>query len=176
MFFKDSLTLLSEVAAADLGRDTEFRINESTIINNYEEIEEVNEEVVYGPQMVPVLNIGGDLLTEMQYLAPYFMNNPIETVEEALDDIAAANNLPPKSVGLLVESQECVTDMIDQAIAKSKGAGSNMLKKVAKGESLVDRLKKNGYKVKKKKSPGKSPGVICPKCGKKNCVCKKKKK
>jgi hypothetical protein len=151
MFFKDSLSLLAECAAIDLSANTEMAVNESQIISAYSSIEEASEEVVYAPEMVPVVRVGNDLLTEMQYLAPYIQNNDISSVAEALDNIAEANNLPPKSIGLLVESQECVTDMIDQAIAKSDNAGKKMLGKVKKGEGLIEKLKKKGFTVKKKK-------------------------
>jgi hypothetical protein len=167
MLFKDPITLLAECAAADIGRSTETAVTESQIISTYASIEEASEEVIYAPEMVPVVKVGNDFLTEMQYLAPYIQNNGISSVAEALDNIAEANNLPPKSVGLLVESQECVTKMIDEALDKSKVAGSKVLGKIKKGEGLIDKLTKGGYKVKKKKSVKEGKGCDnCPKSSK----------
>lgn len=152
MFFKDNMTLLAECAVADLGRNTETLVKESRIISSYDAIEEAAEEIVYAAEMVPVTRVGNDLLTEMQYIAPYMQNNEITSVAEALNNIARANGLPDKSVGLLVESQECVTRMISEALKKGKSTGDAMLAKVKKGESLIDKLKTKGFTVKKKKS------------------------
>lgn len=167
MFFSDNVSLLAECAANDLSANTEMAVSESQVISAYSTIEEASEEISYGPEMVPVIKVGNDFLTEMQFLAPYIQNNGITSVAEALDNIAEANNLPEKSVGLLVESQGCVCDMIDQAIAKSTGAGKKMVEKVKKGESLIEKLKNKGYKVKKKKSVKESKcGKDCGKSGK----------
>jgi hypothetical protein len=52
--------------------------------------------------------------------------------------------------------------MIDESLDKSKVAGSKMLGKIKKGEGLIDKLTKGGYKVKKKKSV--KEGKACEGC------------
>ena len=183
MTYKDSLTLLAEAADFDIANSAETAINESSILSTYEDIDEINEEVSYPAEMVPVVGIDGEAFTEMQYLAPFMTNNDITSVEEALDILAEVNNLPAKGVGLLVESQECVTDKINEALGKSKKAHKNILDKIARGEKLTGKLKKDGYKVKKKKSSKhksakskrkyitKEGKQVCPECGKYPCEC-----
>lgn len=187
MFFKDPITLLAECAEADLNYNLETTIEESKIISAYDKIEELEEEVNYAAEFVPVMKIADNYYTEMQYLAPYMQNNDIRNVAEALNNIAEANNLAPKEVGLIVESQDCVTDKINEALGKKN---TKFLGKVKKGEDLVSKLKSNGFKVKKKKSSKKESGLLeaknkkknkkavkyCPECGLpiNECKCSKK--
>ena len=130
------------------------------------------------------MKIDGEFYTEMQYIAPYMQNNDIANIAEALDNIAYANNLNKHAVGLIVESQECVTSKIKEALANKN---FKFLGKVKKGEDLASRLKSNGFKVKKKKSSkNESTGFIeseskkgvkcCPECGLPiaECTCGKK--
>ena len=183
MTYKDSLTLLAEAAEIDIAATAEGAINESAVLSRYDDIEEISEEVSYPAEAVPVIGINGEAFTEMQYLAPFMTNNDITSVEEALDIIANANSMQPKSVGLLVESQECVTDKINEALGKGKKAHKSVLDKITKGEKLTSKLKKDGYNVKKKKSKkhksakGKRKYItkegkqVCPECGKYPCEC-----
>ena len=153
--FKDAMSLLAECAVQDLSVNTEGAIKESTIRSTYSNIPEVSEESVFEAQMVPVQKIGEDYMVEAYSIYPFMNSYGIKAMSEALDYVAEANNLPPKSVGLLIESQECVTDMIDCAITAAKESGNQKQKtgalaKVGKVEKLADALQKAGYKVKKK--------------------------
>lgn len=147
-YIKDPTTLLVECAGRDLVNDTETTLRESAILSTYQSIEECAEDPTYSAAIVPVMKIGNDYLTEMNYLYPYMHNCGISSISEALDDVAAANRLAPHTVGLLVESQEYVTGMINEALGKNKNKALN---KVSKAEKLVDDLKKKGFPVKKKK-------------------------
>ena len=153
MLFKDPITLLAECADYDLNANIELSIDEAQLLSAYSNIEEVTEEVHYAPEMVPVINIAGEYYTEMQYIAPYMQANKINSVAEALNNIARANSLDEQAVGLLIESQECVTDKINEALGKKN---TKFLGKVKKGEELAEKLKKNGFNVKKKKSCSKN--------------------
>lgn len=175
MLFKDSITLLAEAAEFEINNSAETAINESVVMSTYDNIEELSEEVQYPAEFVPVVKIRDEFFTEMQYLAPFMQNNGIASVEEALDTISVANGFEPKTVGLLVESQECVTDKINEALKKGGAKGKrNFLAKLGKGEKLTGKLKKDGYKVKKKKSSRKKKSYkgkvtegkkCCPECG-----------
>ena len=153
-YIKEPLSLLAECAMTDMRTDTESLYTESQIKTAYNSVDEiVNEDFKWGADTVPVMTFkDGTMLTEMNYLAPYMRDNEITSVEEALNDVATANRLQPKQVGLLVESQECVDSMIDQAIAKGGKQKTKTFDKLFKGQSLIDKLKKKGYPVKKKKS------------------------
>jgi enolase len=108
--------------------------------------------------------------TEMNFLHPFMKSNNIKTITEALDEVARANRLPVKSVGLLIEAENTV----DANIAKAIESGNckkkeSALAKVSKAVGIADKLKKNGYDVKKKKP------TKCPECGQINCSCTSKK-
>ena len=156
-YIKDTMSILAECAAMDLGTSKTSVIKESEVRSSYSSIEEASEEFTIGGEMVPVFRVGEDLLTEANLLAPYMRSNNIKSIAEALDNVAEANGLAKHSVGLMIESQECVTDMIEKACEKAKSTGNNKVKdavlsKVDKATDLVDKLKKSGYPVKKKKS------------------------
>ena len=162
MFFKDPITLLAECAEADINSNVELSINEAQIVSAYNNIEELEEEVNYAAEFVPVINIKGSYYTEMQYLAPYMSNNNIRNVAEALNNIAEANNLAPTEVGLIVESQDSVTAKINEALGKKN---TKFLGKVKKGEDLISKLKNKGFDVKKKKSKKAVKEKCCKECG-----------
>lgn len=157
-FVKDPISLLLECSEADLLRDTKSAIKESTIVSSYNKIEELSESVVYTPEMVTIVKIGNEYYTEMNFLQPYMKSNGIKSIAEALNDVAVSNNLAPKSVGLLIESKESVTDKIKDAIKSNNTKKKNAaLDKTKKAEELVDKLKGDGFKVKTKKDEGCNP-------------------
>jgi len=176
LFVSNPLDVLIEAASNDIMTNTSSYVRESQVLSRYEDLEEVSEDLNINEHMVPVIAIDGEFFTEMQYLAPFMECSGVRSVAEALDIVSKANNLPPRSIGLLVESQECVTQMIEKALGKGPKSKEKAVEKVAKAESLIDGLKKKGVKVKKKKSSGdikKKKGKLCPKCGKNPCKCKK---
>ena len=157
-FVKDPISLLLECSEADLLRDTKSAIKESTIVSNYNKIEELSESVVYTPEMVTIVKIGNEYYTEMNFLQPYMKSNGIKSIAEALNDVAISNNLAPKSVGLLIESKGSVTDKIKDAInSKNTKKKNAALDKTKKAEELVDKLKDDGFNVKTKKDEGCNP-------------------
>lgn len=150
-FIKDPYALFVEAASSDLEANTEGAIMESTIRKRLNSIEEVAEDLVITAEMVTVIHTGNDFLVEMNNLAPYMKTNEIKSVAEALDNIAWVNNLPPKSVGLLTESDGYIQAMLEKA-GKSKASKNKILEKISKATDISEKLKKDGYKVKKKKT------------------------
>lgn len=168
-FVKDSLSLLIEASASDLNYSTTKVMKESTVRSGYASIEEVSESVVYGPEIVPVVQIGNEFFTEMNFLHPFMKTNRINSIAEALNMVARANGLREGAIGLLIESEKGV----DECIGKALESGGNkkkdgVLDKIGKAVDLSGKLKKKGIKVKKKKAD------VCPECGKVNCECSKK--
>ena len=149
-FIKDPLVLLAECAAADLDTNTELSITESSLLRAYDSIEECTDEVQIGAKMVPVIKVDGVFVTEMNWLAPYMNANGITSIMEALNDIAMSNGLPEKSVGLLVESKDTVSGIISKVVVGAKK--QKTMDKLGKNQSLLDKLKKAGYPVKRKKN------------------------
>lgn len=167
-FVKDSLSLLIEASASDLNYSTNRVMKESTIRSGYESIEEAAEKVIYGPEIVPVVQVGNEFFTEMNFLHPFMKTNRINSIAEALSIVAEANGLKAGDVGLLIESEKGVDECIGKAL-ESGGTKKKdvVLEKIGKAVDLTGNLKKKGIKVKKKKAD------VCPECGKVNCECSK---
>lgn len=159
-FIKNPYDVLLEAAKGDLECNTEGYLTESEIKTKLKNVEEVKYNAVITAEMVSVFDIAGDYLVEMNSIAGYMKTNKIRTVEEALDNIAEANNVEPMSVGLLMESDSYVYAMLEKASKmKNKSSKNKALDKINKSTDLIDRLKGKGYKVKKKKSsPAKKKG------------------
>ena len=79
-------------------------------------------------------------------------SNGITSVAEALNNVAQVNGLQEKAVGLLIESDDQVKSMINKAAKKGSKAKERALDKVKKATKLPEKLKKEGFSVKKKKS------------------------
>ena len=152
MFIRNPYDLLLEAAGDDLTANTEGYITENAIHESLNSIEEVDEDIVIAPNMVPVIKVSESYLVEMQAIASFMKSNGITSTEKALDTVAEANNLMPKDVGLLIESDDYVDDMLEKANCKPKKAKNKVLDKVRKATKLTDKLKKDGYPVKKKKA------------------------
>ena len=178
MFIRNPYDLLLEAAGNDLTANTEGYITENAIHESLNNIEELDEDVIIGPEMVPVLKVSESYLVEMNSIASFMKTNGIKSTERALDLIAEANNMMPKDVGLLIESDDYVDSMLEKANAnfkktKNKKAKNKVLEKVKKATKLTDKLKKDGYTVKKKRS---CKDEACEKeaCGTKKEACKNK--
>ena len=160
MFIRDTYSLLAEAAAMDLETNTSSALTESQIDSIIESIEEVSEDIVYTAEMVSVIKVGDDYLTEMNALYPYMTSNGITSVAEALNNVAKVNGLQEKAVGLLIESDKQVKDMINKAAEKGSKAKEKALDKVKKATKLPEKLKKQGFPVKKKKCKNNNEGCV----------------
>ena len=152
MFIKDPYSLLAEAAELDLSINTAAALTESQVNTIMESFDEVDEDVVYTAEMVSVIKVGDDYLTEMNTLYPYMKSNNITSVAEALNNVAAVNGLQEKAVGLLIESDDRTAEMIQEACKKGGKAKEKALDKIKKATKIPAKLKKEGFPVKKKKS------------------------
>lgn len=157
MKIDNPFNLLLEAAQSDIMNDTEGSLTESAILKRMDSIEECSRTIVISPEAVPVFNVDECYLVEMNAIAGYMKSTGIKSIMEALDNICEANELEPYSVGLLVESDSEIQSMLEKANAKCKKDGNKkaknaMLDKIKKSTDITDKLKKNGYPVKKKKS------------------------
>lgn len=150
-FIKDSFSILAECAAFDLP-DTKRVVRESEVRSAYDSIEEISEEYFAVAEAVPVVEIQNEYFTEANFLAPFMRDSGIKSISEALDTIAEANNLEPKSVGLLIESKCEVSDMIEKACQKENSKMKDaVMDRVDKAANLAKSLKEKGHPVKCKK-------------------------
>lgn len=165
MFIHDTYSLLAEAAAMDLSANTEGVLTESEIDTRMKNIDEVSEDIIYTAEMVTVIAVDESYLTDINALMPFMKTNGLKSVGEALDMVAEANGMPPKSIGLLVESDAYVDALLEKACAKKTKEGKNkILDKIKKATDLSDKLKKKGYTVKKKKSLDEDCCKECDNC------------
>lgn len=149
-YIKDSFSILAECAAIDLP-DTRRVVRESEVRSEYESIEEAETNYIATAEMIPVVQIGNAYYTEAQFMAPFMRDAGIRSMVEALDYIAEANNLPEKSVGLLIESECAVSSMIEKACQKESGKAKDVImNKITKASDLAKDLKSKGYPIKRK--------------------------
>ena len=169
MNIKNDLALLSEMAASDIKLNTKNVSRADTIHEVYSSIPEIEEPVVTEAcDVVITETANNNYYVEMVNLAPFMLDSGIKSISKALDMVAEANNLPVKSLGLVVESQENV----DNAISKAKSNVNpkvleSTLNKLNKNNIAINHLLREGYKVAKKSKDSK----VCPKCGKATCKC-----
>ena len=173
MFIKDPYSLLAEAAELDLSINTAAALTESQDNTIMESFDEVDEDVVYTAEMVSVIKVGDDYLTEMNTLYPYMKSNNITSVAEALNNVAAVNGLQEKAVGLLIESDDRTAEMIQEACKKGGKAKEKALDKIKKATKIPAKLKKEGFPVKKKKGKESAKDEACAKEGCKSEGCKK---
>lgn len=150
-FIDEPYKLLAEAAEADLNANTEGALTESAIRSTLQSIEETSEPVVVTAEMVSVVRVGEDLLVEMNCLHPYMKCNGIKSIAEALDNVAIANQLEPKAVGLLIESDQYYEALLEKCCKKGKSAKNSILNKIEKATKVSKKLKEEGFCVKKKK-------------------------
>ena len=149
-YIKDSFSILAECAAIDLP-DTKRVVRESEVRSGYNTIEEASGNYAVTASMVPVVQIGEEYYTEAQLLAPFMRDAEIKSMGDALDAVAEANNLPAKAVGLLIESEDAVSSMIEKACKKeSSKIKDAVMDKVNKATDLANDLKEKGFNVKRK--------------------------
>ena len=173
MFIKDPYSLLAEAAELDLSINTAAALTESQVNTIMESFDEVDEDVVYTAEMVSVIKVGDDYLTEMNTLYPYMKSNNITSVAEALNNVAAVNGLQEKAVGLLIESDDRTAEMIQEACKKGGKAKEKALDKIKKATKIPAKLKKEGFPVKKKKGKESAKDEAGAKEGCKSEGCKK---
>jgi len=175
MDIKSNLQLLSEAAEFDLRETDDSIITIDTVREAYDLIPEADEPIVTESTDVIITNTrDGEYYVEMVNLAPFMFDSGITNIAEALDIVAEANNLPKKSVGLIIESQDAVDAYLEAAKKKSEKTkdpkhAKKAAEKINKSNAAAAKLLKNGYKVKKKSVNSK----VCPSCGKvaEKCMC-----
>ena len=172
MDIKTNMALLAEAAAIDANLNIVNEANVDAVRESYNSIPECVGITVTEAADVVVTPVAGDYFVEMTNLAPFLLDSGIRSVSKALDMVAEANGLAPKSVGLIIDSQDTVSRMLYESTAKARKTGNdkireNAISKVSKNIAIAKRLMSEGYKVAKKRSDAK----VCDKCGKAKGKC-----
>lgn len=172
MDIKTNMALLAEAAAIDANLNIVNEANVDAVRESYNNIPECVGITVTEAADVVITPVAGDYFVEMTNLAPFLLDSGIRSVSKALDMVAEANGLEPKSVGLIIDSQDTVSRMLYESTAKARKTGNdkireNAISKVSKNIAIAKRLMSEGYKVAKKRSDAK----VCDKCGKAKGKC-----
>lgn len=176
MNIKSNIQLLAEAAATDLQINTQAAVELDSIKESYNSIPTAEGYCVTEAADVVVNKIGNDYYVEMVNLSPFMLDSGITTIAKALNLVAEANGLPAKSVGLVIDSQESVNNMLASSDARAKSTGNtkireNAVAKIQKNIAIANKLISEGYKV-TKKGDKKDKNSVCPECGKAKCKCK----
>ena len=167
-FVKNALDILVEAAGVDLQSNQQQVIKESNIMSSYRAIPEASHPIIYGPEVVPIVEMDGGYYTEMNFLYPFMETNGIKSIDEALKYVAESNNVQDVGIFVMSESDvsECIQNAFNEGGQKKK---ETALDKFAKVVGLKNSLiTKNG----KKKIMRKKSGKKCPACNHYPCICK----
>ena len=175
MDIKSNFAILTEMASIDNSINTRSKVELDAVKEAYETIPTAESYVVTEAADVIVNNINGSYYVEMVNLSPFMQDAGLTSIAKALDLVAEANNMEPKSIGLVVESQGMINAILANADAKSKSTGNhkireNAITKVQKDVAIVNKLLNEGYKVAKKGDKDKG-NKVCKNCGKAECKC-----
>ena len=159
MFLKDPYDILTEACKSECGECDDLIEDEveQELEDEYEEVEELEDDIEYNEDMVPVIQQdieeGSRYLVEMDVLAKYMISSKEEDPAEALKRIAEANSLEPSSMCIVIESDDYARELIEEAKTTKKKTGSKFkLNKIASSSKLLKHIKNKGIKVLKKKS------------------------
>lgn len=150
---KSELGYLAEMAAYDLYHDEESVLTEGQIRHTLNQFSTC--DVTFTPIMTPVVKLdeADAYVTDVRYLVPFMESYGIKSVAEALDMVAEANDLPPKSVGIIETAGE--KEIEEAKRTKNPKTKNALLDKLAKSVDLSKKLKDKGYPVAKKKGSSK---------------------
>ena len=157
MFIKDPYEILIEACKSECGECNDLIEDEvrQEIEDEYVEIEELEDDIEYNEDMVPVIQQeveeGFRYLVEMDNLAKFMDSVEEEDPEEALKRIADANELEEATMCIVVESDQYIQQLISEAKTANKAGSKVKLGKLSASAKLLKNLKNKGIKVLKKK-------------------------
>lgn len=162
MFAKNPYELIIESCSTECGTCDDMYEDdvEDELEDEMDDIEELEESIRYTAEMVPVIEhetyTGTNYLVEMDMLAKFMTGAGVTDVPKALDMIAECNGLERKYMALLIESDDVVAELIEEAKNEKRAKGkSKKLGVLDADKKLLKGLKLKGIKVVKKKGNGK---------------------
>lgn len=158
--FKNTIDILSEAACTDdcmtntddPNLDDEYS---EEILSEYDDYDELDDDTNCTDEMVNVLadEKNNRYLIEYDNLAKFMESAGITDPKEAMERVCECNSINFADTYLVLESQQSMAEMIDEAKAKlsdkAKKRVSNKLKSSAK---FLKDVKNKGIKVLKKKN------------------------
>lgn len=157
--YKDPYKILCESSKCECDEedleDLALDDAEEELTGEMDPVDAVDDDIVYGEAMIPVIRIGDDYVVESDMLAKYIDSHPDVEISEALNRIATheSNMLTAGSIGILIESDDYTDHLIQEAkAAKRTNSSKKKIKKIKDTASFLKDIKNKGIKVFKKKS------------------------
>ena len=150
MITKSYTNILKEAAEAEEFNVTDLVTDE--IKSAYDEcIKEMtvipSNMAAYRAKMVPVFQNESSYYVEFDNVAKYMKSAEVKDVAIALDNIAEANDIDLSSLSLVIESEDYMNSVINEAIKKSKAGDKSLLESCELSVKLINMLKSEGINV-----------------------------
>lgn len=101
------------------------------------EIQELSREIVYSPEMIPVVKIDEGYYTDFDFLIPYMKSNGIDNIADAISNITIANGLKESTISILINpNNEYITEISAELAEDHRTTKARIL---AKSQAARDR-------------------------------------
>ncbi len=152
---KTPLDILQEAASSENFTITDMMRDalKDEFSDTYADITTVEEAINYAPQMIPVFEASDKsaYYVEMDNVVKYMRSANVKDINDALYDIAEANDLSADSMTILIESSDWAFAVLEEAEKADKAGDKSKMEKIKKSTQLLKKLKEKNIKVAKKK-------------------------
>lgn len=159
VLFKNVTEILSEACKNEVS-DLYDEFDKDEVLNELEEIEELEDDIVYTPEMVVV--VGEETSYGTRYLVEYdnlykLMESYNLDVKEALEKVCEHNLISLSDTYLVIESQEVLEESLSELAdsiheAKCPTKKAKRCKSLKNSKNFLKSVYNKGIKVVKKKS------------------------
>lgn len=155
LFSKNILDLVKESAETDA--EILDSIMDDEVLNDfdttYKELNELPDDLFYEDASIPLYQASKDMyVVEADMLDKFMTSNKINNPVMAIAQLAEANNISADNIGVLFESSDSASDIIEEAKQTKSHSKKKKLDLIKKSSDFLKNLKNKGIKVFKKKS------------------------
>ena len=105
------------------------------------------EAVAYTSEMVPVFMNESNYFVEMDNVYKFMRSAEVTDIKEAMEKIAEANEIKLEDMSLVIESEEYMNSVLENAIEQSKAGDKTLLENCELAVKLINMLESEGIKV-----------------------------
>lgn len=138
----NSFDIISEASISDFSNISEIDVAES-ILNLHDSIEELEENVIYTAEMIPVVKVNESIVVDYFDLNRLMESNNIHDEEDAIKLIAEHYNILDHNISILIESEEAFSSNVSILLEKIKREKDPIVK-----DKLKKRLDSINNKIK----------------------------
>lgn len=155
--FNNPAQVIAEAASIDRATMSDV-VNESEaneFRSEYKNIETLEEDTIfYSEEVVPVFEVSNKTgvkgVVELENVVKFMECNDIEDIGEALDRIAEHYDIEGTELGIVIEADEELDDIVQEAKTSAKKGNKKMLGKVGDAAKALKDIKNKAIKVFKK--------------------------